>query len=200
MTRPVIILAVAGALAVNSTAQNTPTKDQQIAAATLPLPEAYRAGATVQSVSADFKTTELRKGTTSMVCTIIRPGSENFFAHCFDQDYEALGRRAAELHQELVKEGKPADGAAVLAALKKETDAGKIKVPTHSAVGFQMRGPDKAFDWTTNTPSKEIKHWEMVMIPYATGASLALPNKRPADSGPWVMNEGTAEAHIMIEH
>lgn len=63
-----------------------------------------------------------------------------------------------------------------------------------------MRGPAKAFDWNSNTPSAEIKRWEMVMIPYATGASLSLPTSRPADAGPWVMGEGTPGAHIMIEH
>jgi hypothetical protein len=193
------LLAVAAAAVANLAAQ-TPTREQQIAAATLPLPAAYRAGATIQSISDDLKVTELRKGTNSMVCSIIRPGSEFFYAHCFEKGYEAMSLRQAQLRRELGKDGKPANQATVDAALQKEITSGRIKLPERPAVGFQMRGPAKAFDWNTNTPSAEIKHWEMVMIPNVTGASLMLPNSKPADGGPWVMSEGTPGAHIMVEH
>jgi len=193
------LLVVAAAGVANLAAQ-MPTREQQIAAATLPLPAAYRAGATIQSISDDLKVTELRKGTNSMVCSIIRPGSEFFYAHCFEKDYEAMSFRQAQLRRELGKDGKPATPAAVDAAFHKEIESGRIKVPVRPAVGFQMRGPAKAFDWNTNKPSAEIEHWEMVMIPNATGASLMLPNSKPADGGPWVMNEGTPGAHIMVQH
>ncbi len=194
-----IVLAVTTLGVANLAAQHIPTTEQQIAAATLPLPEAYRAGATVQSISADLTITELRKGTNSMVCSVIRPGSETFFVHCFERAYDALSKRLAQLGQERRKNGMPADSTAVR-ALQKEIESGRIKVPVSPAVGFQMRGPANAFDWNSNTPSKEITHWEMIMIPNATGASLSLPNSRPKDGGPWVMNEGTSVAHIMIEH
>jgi hypothetical protein len=198
--KSLVFLAVATFCVANLAAQPMPTKEQQIAAATLPLPEAYRAGAAVQSISADRKTTELRKGTNSMVCSIDHRRSETFYAYCFEKDYVALSLRGAQLHDELGKDGKPADAAAVSEALKKEIESGRLKVPAHPAVGFQMRGPAKAFDWNTNTASGEIGRWEMVMIPNATGASLYLPNSRPAKGGPWVMNEGTPMAHIMVEH
>ena len=200
MLKLLIVLAVTTLGVANLTAQHVPTTEQQIAAATLPLPEAYRAGATIQSISADLKITELRTGTNSMVCSVIRPGSETFFVHCFERAYDALSKRRAQLGQELRKNGKPADATAISAALQKEIESGRIKVPVSAAVGFQMRGPANAFDWNSNTPSKEITRWEMIMIPNATGASLSLPNSRPKDGGPWVMNEGTPGAHIMIEH
>jgi hypothetical protein len=184
----------------NLTAQQIPTREQQIAAATLPLPEAYRAGAAVQSRSADLKITELRKATNLMVCTIVRPGAEIFAVHCFEKGYEAIVEPGTQLLRELGKNGKPADISAANAALQKEIDSGRIKLPARPSVGFQMRGPGKAFDWTTNTASGEIKRWEMIMIPNATGASLNLPANRPADGGLWVMDEGMPAAHIMVEH
>jgi hypothetical protein len=200
MVKLSIVLAVITLGVANLAAQNVPTIEQQIAAATLPLPEAYRAGATARSISADLKITELRRGTNSMVCSVIRPGSEEFFVHCFQRDYDALVNRRNQLAQELSKNGKPADATAVRAALQKEIESGRITVPASPAVGFQMRGPANAFDWNSGTPAKEITHWEMIMIPNATGASLSLPNSRPKDGGPWVMNESTPGAHIMIEH
>ena len=38
----------------------------------------------------------------------------------------------------------------------------------------------------------------MVIIPYATGASLSLPEKESGGM-PWVMSAGTVMAHIMID-
>lgn len=131
-----------------------------------------------------------------MVCSIIQPGSETFGVHCFERDYDAFSFGHSQVQHELTKNGKPLDQAEFKAALKKEVESGRLKVPTHSAVGFQMRGPAKAFDWNSNTPSAEIKHWEMIMMPNATGASLSLPTSRPANGGPWVMGDGTPGAHI----
>ena len=180
--------------------QPIPTEEQQIAAATLPLPEAFRAEATVQSISADLRITPLRKGTSSMVCSIIQPGSKNFLAYCLDRVLEQYAYRQTQLQRELRRDGKPPSGAELKAALQKEIESGRITPLTRPSVGFMMGGPAKAFDWSTNTASGEIKRWETIQIPNATGASLSLPNSRPANGGPWVMAEGTPGAHIMIEH
>jgi hypothetical protein len=184
----------------NLAAQQMPTKEQQIAAATLALPEPFRALATVQSISADLKITTLRKGTSSMVCSIVEPGSKNFLAYCLDRVVDAYFYRQDQIQQELKRSGKPEDGAEFKAAVQKEIESGGIKPPTVPSVAFMMGGPASAFDWSTNTPSKGIKHWEAVQIPNATGASLSLPSSRPEKGGPWVMREGTPGAHVMIEH
>ncbi|HYB32471.1 MAG TPA: hypothetical protein VED45_03485 [Steroidobacteraceae bacterium] len=186
--------------AQSTAGQQMPTEEQQIAAATLALPEAFRAEAGVQSISADLKITQLRKGTGSMVCSIIQPGAKNFLAYCQDRVYDAYFYRQSQLQAELSRNGKPPAGADLKAALQKEIESGRIEAPTRPAVGFMMGGPARAFDWNTNTPSREVKHWETIQIPNATGASLSLPNSRPANGGPWVMAEGTLGAHIMIEH
>src|SRR5215469_1419623 len=80
-----ILLALSTLGVAHLTGQQMPTKEQQIAAATLVLPEAFQAAAAVQSISADLKITELRKGTNSPVCSMIQPGSETFLVHCFDR-------------------------------------------------------------------------------------------------------------------
>jgi hypothetical protein len=182
----------------NLAAQQMPTTEQQISAATLALPEAFRADATVQSISADLKITELRKGTSSMVCSIIQPGSKTFLAYCLDRVCDAYFYRQSQLQQEFSRKGKPDDGPEFKAAFQKEIDSGRIKPPARPTVGFMLSA--KAFDWNTNTPSGEVRRWQTVQIPNVTGASLSLPNSRPAGGGPWVMAEGTPGSHIMIEH
>ena len=135
-----------------------------------------------------------------MICSIIEPGAKRFLAYCEDRVYAAYFYRQSQLLAELRRDGKPPGAAELKAALQRDIQSGRLEAPTQPAVGFIMSGPARAFDWNTNTPSREVKHWETIQIPNATGASLSLPNSRPANGGPWVMAEGTPGAHIMIEH
>ena len=171
----------------------------QIAAAVLPLPESMRAGATVVSRGEKGAITVLRKGSNDMVCTADQPGDQTFYVNCFHESIFALMKRTTELNNELSRAGAPASGKALDVALDKEIKAGKFKLPSHPTIGFQMRGPLSGYNAATNTVSGEIKAWQMVMLPYETGASLSLPDK-PNANMPWVMNAGTWAAHIMIEH
>jgi hypothetical protein len=198
MQKLTIVLALGILGTANGVAQQLPTREQQIAAATLPLPEAFRAQAIVQSISADLKITELRKGTGPMVCSLIQPGTKGFLAYCLDRVYDAYFYRQSQLEAELGRNGKPADGAQVQAALRKEIDSGRVALPTRPAVSFMVSA--RTFDWKTSTPSGEVRHRETIQLPNATGASLSLPSSRTASGGPWVMAEGTPGAHIMIEH
>jgi hypothetical protein len=195
MKKLTIVLALGIFAAGDLAAQQMPSKEQQIAAATLPLAEAFRAEASVRSISADLKVITLRKGTGSMVCSIIEPESKTYLAYCENGVYAAYFYRQSQLQAELAKNGKPADAAEVKAALQKEMESGRITRPTRPAIGFMLRS--KAFDWKTNTPSADAEHWETIQVPDATGASLALPNNRVKMGEPWVMAEGTPGAHIM---
>ena len=79
-----------------------------------------------------------------------------------------------------------------------EIKSGKLKLAPVPTVGFHMAGPVDAFNPAVGTVSPAVHTWQMVIIPYATGASLSLPEK---ESGgvPWVMATGTFMAHIMID-
>jgi hypothetical protein len=168
--------------------QNT---NSRIAAAVLPLPEPMRAAATV--VSGDKGgLTVLRQGSNGIVCTADQPGDQIFYVRCFHESINALLLRAEELSKEF--RGKALDD-----AIDKEIKSGKFKLPAHPTIGFQMRGPLSGYNPATNTVSKEIQSWQMVIMPYETGASLSLPEK-PSGDMPWVMQAGTWMAHIMIEH
>lgn len=198
MKKLTIVLALGIFGSANLVAQQVPSKEQQIAAATLPLAEGFRAAASVRSISADLKVITLRKGTGSMVCSIIEPEGKTYLAYCEDGIYAAYFYRQSQLQAELGKSGKPADVAQVKAAMQKEMESGRLTRPTRPAIGFMLRS--KTFNWNTNTPSADAEHWETIQVPDATGASLALPSSRVKMGEPWVMQEGTPGAHIMIEH
>jgi hypothetical protein len=163
----------------------------QIAAAVLPLPESMRSGATVVSVDKGVETV-LRKGTNGMVCKDYST-AQTFAANCFHETVVALSKRSDELSKDL-------KGKALEDALEKEIQSGKLKAPPVPSMGFQVRGPMNGYDAATHTVSKDVKVWQMVIIPHATGASLNLPEQPPGNNMPWVMGSGTMMAHIMVEH
>jgi hypothetical protein len=91
------------------------------------------------------------------------------------------------------------DKAVAVNALEKEIKEGKVKLPDHPTTGFRMAGPAAGYDAAANTVSSKIEAWQMIIIPFATGASLGLPDKDTKNM-PWVMGSGTWSAHVMVEH
>ena len=96
------------------------------------------------------KYTVLRKGSNTMVC-IDEPtegqgrgypaGAQIFWVHCYHESISAVLKRRAELRQEFLLAGKTADVKMLDDALDTEIKAGKLKLPSHPTMGFQMRGP-----------------------------------------------------------
>ena len=73
--------------------------DEQIAAAILPLPEEYRASATVLGYSPAGKLTTLRKGTGSMTCLADDPKVAAFHVACYHEAMEPFMARGRELRE-----------------------------------------------------------------------------------------------------
>lgn len=187
-------------------AQTAPDAAAKIATAVLPLPKEMRDSATVIDVVGGGKIDTLRKGTSDMVCAYHTPaaprnsktGEKVLVLGCYHEAISLLTIRAGAIQRELAAAGKPADNKAVNAQVDAEIKSGKLKLPPGPTIGFRMAGPVDAFHPADGTVSPAVHTWQMVIIPYATGASLSLPEK---DSGgmPWVMGTGTFMAHIMID-
>jgi hypothetical protein len=202
----VLVALLTGSAPVAAFAQSAGTS-ALIKAAVLPLPESLRAGATVVNFEAGGTYTVLRKGSNDMVC-IHEPtegtgraykSGKIFWAHCYNESIFAMMKLRADLMKDLARAGKTVDAKVVNDAVESEIKSGKLKLPAHPTTGFQMRGPLSGYNAAANTVSPEIKSWQMVIIPYATGASLSLPEERTPGL-PWVMDSGSPMAHIMIEH
>lgn len=184
----------------------TPDAAVKIATAVLPLSKELRDSATVIEVAEDGKIDTLRKGSGGMVCAYHSPtvpqgsktGEKILAISCGPEAVSRLTIRSNAIRRELTAAGKPADVKAVNAVLDAEIKAGQLKTASGATVSFLMSGPVSGFDPKAGTVSPAIRVWQTVNIPYATGASLSLPEKR-GEGLPWVMNSGTAGAHIMIE-
>jgi hypothetical protein len=117
---------------------------------------------------------------------------------CYHEAVSKLTIRANAIRRERTAAGKPADNDAVDAEVDAEIKSGKLKLAPGTTIGFRMSGPFDAFNPAAGTVSSAVHTWQMVIIPYATGASLSLPEKESGGM-PWVMGAGTFMAHIMIE-
>jgi hypothetical protein len=182
-------------LSCKTSEAQTPDATSRIVAAALPLPEHLRADATVIATADDGTTTTLKKGSNGMVCTNAST-PDTFSAFCFNESVFALLNRATELSKQL---GSPDTSKPVTDTMEKEIKAGKLYLPPQTTVGFAMRGPIIGYNPASNTTTTEIKSWQMIVVPYATGKTLGLP-EQPSKGLPWVMAAGTWMAHIMIEH
>ena len=186
-------------------AQTSPDAATKIAIAVLPLPKEMRDSATVIDVVGGGNVDTLRKGTSDMVCAYHPPAvpqnsktaEKVLTLGCYHEAVSKLTIRANAIQRELTAAGKPADNKAVNAQVDAEIKSGKLKLAPGPTIGFRMAGPVDAFN-PAGIVSPAVQTWQMVIIPYATGTSLSLPE---TESGgmPWVMGAGTFMAHIMIE-
>ena len=175
--------------AVAAAAQEPPAKEIQIAGAVMAAPEERRAGATVLGWDAAGKVVTLRPGTNDQVCVADNPKVDGFNVACYHKDLEPFMARGRELTAQGITEDKDRDG-----TRWKEIDAGKLAMPKETRTLAVMTG--KAFDPATGRVTEAYTRW-VLYVPHATGASTGLPTTA-APGVPWLMDPGTAGAHIMI--
>jgi hypothetical protein len=175
-------------LAAVASAQDVPPPATQIAGAVLAAPEERRAGARVLGWDAAGKVVTLREGTNEQVCVADNPKVEGFNVSCYHKDLEAFMARGRELTAQGITDDKQRD-----ATRWKEVDDKKLAIGKD---GFLTVLTGKSFDPATGQVAEAYTRW-VVYVPYATAATTGLPVK-PAAGVPWLMDPGTAGAHIMI--
>lgn len=181
-------LCVATTLAAQAPAPE-PTDAQLIASAVLPLPEEFRADATVLGWSGPNRTRVLRKGSGRMVCLADEP-APNFHVACYHDTLEPFMARGRQLRAS----GMSAADAA--AKRNDEVDAGRLAMPMRAAL-WSLSGPPGSWNPATNALGAGVRSLTVIYIPGATGASTGL-SEQPAPNTPWVMFPGTPRAHIMF--
>lgn len=175
-------------LASPALAQEAPPPATQIAGAVLAAPEDRRAGAKVLGWDASGKVTTLREGTNEIVCLADNPRIDGFNVACYHKDLDAFMARGRELTAQGITDDKQRD-----AMRFKEVDEKKLSIPKDAFLTV-MTG--KSFDAATGQVADAYTRW-VVYVPYATAATTGLPTK-PLPGVPWLMDPGTAGAHIMI--
>ncbi|MDH3418162.1 MAG: hypothetical protein OEQ25_02755 [Gammaproteobacteria bacterium] len=156
-----------------------------IAAAVRPLPEDLRDGATVYRYAADTgERIMLRQGTNHIEC---RPEDANGFTRC---ESVLMGPRR-DLEAKLRAQG--VEGDALQAAVAEAEAAGDIDPVPFGTMLYRL------FD----TGDRIQRLW-LVRLPNATADQLAMPTASQRDNSlagmglPWMMREGTPNAHLMI--
>ncbi len=161
----------------------------QIASAVQAAPEEMREGATVLGYGADGKLTELRKGTNQLICLADDPKDTRFSVACYHKDLEPFMARGRELAAQGV-----AGGARNENYRWKEVQEGKLKMPREPRFLYVLSG--KGYDATGGKVIDGALRW-VIYVPFATAESLGLSTKSKRGE-PWLMDAGTAGAHIMI--
>lgn len=168
-----------------------PSPEAQIAAAVLPLPEEFRAGATVLGYRVPGTLVMLRIGSGPMVCLTDNPAEARFHVACYHRDLEPFMARGRDLRASGVTSADSVD-----AVRYAEVGSGKIPMPDRGAL-WQMTGAAGSFDWATITPDSTVRPLYVVYLPGATAESTGI-STTPAANLPWLMFPGTPKAHIMF--
>lgn len=161
------------------------SNEELIAQAVRPLPEDLRADATVfryDATSGDRIV--LRQGNNQVEC---RPKDEEGFTRCGPTANAARSDLSAKLRAQGLS------GDELSAALAEAESKGQINAPIFGALNYRL------FD----TPERIQLLW-IVSVPNATAEQLGMPtgaqrsNALMGKGTPWMMNSGTAGAHLMI--
>jgi DNA-binding transcriptional MerR regulator len=170
----------------STTRMNTKGVDDIVAQATLPLPEALRAGATVANYDPDTGERQvLREGTNSLECYPRNPATG--FTRCYHKVHAA----ERDLLAKLGAEGRTEEE--IQSAVTAGREAGTLAPTPFGSLAYRLYEEDD-----------RLKLLWMVRVPNATSEELGMPIGSQRDTSlagrgtPWMMLEGTPGAHLMI--
>ncbi len=175
-----------------ATAQTIPSAEVQIKTALLAAAEESRDKAMVYGYSPKGEFVVLRKGENELVCLADDPAQPGLNVSCYHKSLEPFMERGRELK----KEGKSFDD--IFTIREAEVKSGKLKMNTQPANLVVYSAPADKY----NAETGEVKDGysrSVVYIPFATAESTGLPAKPTTAGMPWIMNQGTHRAHIMID-
>lgn len=154
--------------------------------ATLPLPDDLKGKATVSTFDAETGLWTLhQRGSTTIECRPHDP--ESGFTRCYHESVWA----ARDMSARLAAQGHSEDE--ISEAMDEARADGTLEPTAMASLGYRLYGADD-----------RIRLLWILRVPGATAAELGMPTGSQRDSSlagrgtPWMMNEGTASAHLMI--
>ncbi len=179
-------------MAVGAQAQPSPSAEIQIKVALLACPEESRDHAMVYGYSPKGEFIVLRTGTNEMVCIADDPASPGLSVSCYHKSLEPFMERGRVLK----KQGK--NYQEIFDIREQEAKIGKLILPKQPASLVVLSAAAEDYSITTGEVRNSYSR-SVVYIPFATAESTGLPSKPTTPGMPWIMNPGTARAHIMID-
>lgn len=166
------------------------TDEDLIATALMAAPAESRATSKVIGYNMAGEFVTLKEGDSEYIVLADDPKKDGFNAACYHKDLDAFMARGRALRAE----GKSADE--IFAIREAEVKSGEIKITPGSALHIYY-GPNAAYDVkTSKVDGARLRY--VIYTPFATSASIGLPETPSAPNHPWIMNPGTHRAHIMI--
>lgn len=166
------------------------TDEDLIATALMAAPAESRATSKVIGYNMAGEFVTLKEGDSEYIVLADDPKKDGFNAACYHKDLEPFMARGRALRAE----GKSADE--IFAIREAEVKSGKIKITQGSALHIYY-GPNTSYDpETSKVDGAKLRY--VIYTPFATSASIGLPETPSAPNHPWIMNPGTHRAHIMI--
>lgn len=188
MIQKMIVLSLLALAASTSHALEVPPVAEQIAAAILAAPEDRRREAAVVGWKSDGSPVTLREGTNNMVCLSNNPAASRYSVACYHKDLEPFMARGRELSVEGI------NGRERTMKREQEVADGILPMPREARTLYVLSGD--GFDPESGQIESPYLRY-VIYVPYATPESTGLSTKGSAGT-PWLMNAGTAGAHIMI--
>ena len=168
----------------------TGSEQRIIAEAVAPLPEQFRATASVRArVEGSGDLIEVRSGDGPFICLTDNPNDDRFHVACYHSSLEPFMARGRELRAQ----GLTTNVDSVRYA---DVAAGRLAMPTQPAALYSLSGDVVSFDDSTGVVSGASPLY-VVYIANATAESTGLPTT-PMPNSPWLMFPGTPKAHIMF--
>jgi hypothetical protein len=166
------------------------TDEDLIATALMAAPAESRATSKVIGYNMAGEFVTLKEGDSEYIVLADDPKKDGFNAACYHKDLDPFMARGRALRGE----GKSADE--IFAIREAEVKSGEIKITPGSTLHIYY-GPNSAYDVeTSKVAGAKLRY--VIYTPFATSASIGLPETPSAPNHPWIMNPGTHRAHIMI--
>lgn len=166
-----------------------PPVAEQIAAAVQALPAAMRDSAMVMGYKTANKLEVIRPGTNNIRCLALYVTRPDFHVACYHEGLEPFMARGRELRDQGITALNKIDSVRFA-----EITSGKLKMPAHGAL-YTLTGKKETWNAGTSTVTG-AQPLVVLYMPFATPATTGLPLRN--SGGPFLMNPGTAKAHVMI--
>lgn len=167
-------------------------KDLQIKIALQAAPADQREGAKVLGYNEQGELVTLREGDASAQLICLAPDYKLsvLYAYAYPKNLEPFMARG----RELIAAGKRKQRDEIREA---EFKAGKLSIPQTATILYGYWGPLANLDNNTGEIANAKRRY-VIYMPYAKAADIGLSNKAGLPGIPWLMDEGSYKAHIMI--
>ncbi|MBX3241559.1 MAG: hypothetical protein KIT80_11285 [Chitinophagaceae bacterium] len=177
--------------AIAQTKDNILPAAVQIKVAAQAAPAEFRDGATVLGYNSNGELVVLRTGTNDYICLAPDYKTPKYFAsYCYPKSLEPFMKRG----RDLIAEGKRRERDSIR---QKEVADGRLSMPQTPTTLFGYWGTLENLNKETGEMSDSKRRY-VIYVPFAKAADLGMSNKPNNLGQPWLMDEGTYKAHIMI--